>query len=178
MSEYGLLGVFDNPETLKSAARHLKRAGFRAVEAYSPYPIDGLDEILRLSRRPRFVPVLILGAAVLAACWGYFIQWWDEALDYPINVGGRPFNSWPAFIVGTFQFTMLVTIAASTLLLLLACRLPRLYQPIFNADAFGRASLDRFVLCVEASDPGYDPEYLRRIFETHGAEHIAEVPER
>jgi Protein of unknown function (DUF3341) len=110
------------------------------------------------------------------ACWGYFIQWWDEALNYPINVGGRPHNSWPAFIVGTFQFTMLVTIAACTFLLLILCRLPRLYHPIFNADAFGRASVDRFVLCVEASDHGFDPEYLRRIFESHGAEHVAKVP--
>jgi Alternative complex III, ActD subunit len=178
LHEYGLIGVFDNPEALKAAARHLRRSGFRAVEAYSPYPVEGLNEILHPGPawRWRLLPLVIFGAAVLAACWGYFIQWWDEALNYPINVGGRPLNSWPAFIVGTVQFTLLVTIAACTFVLLLGCRLPRLYHPIFNADAFGRASVDRFVLCVEARDQGFDPEYLRRIFERHGAEHVAEVP--
>ncbi len=130
--------------------------------------------LLRPSRRS-LLPFLILGAAFLGACYGYFVQWWDQVLNFPINVGGRPHNSWPAYIVSTFQFTLLITIAACTFAVV-ACRLPRLYQPIFNADAFGRASVDRFVLCVEASDPGFNPEYLCRIFECHGAENVAEVP--
>lgn len=175
MSDYGIIAVFDNPQALADAARHLRRSGFRAIEAYTPYPVEGLNEILRPVWRRRLMPFLILGAAFFGG-YAYFVQWWGQVLNYPINVGGRPHNSWPAYIVGTFQFTMLITIAVCTFLLLLACRLPRLYQPIFNADAFGRASVDRFVLCVEASDPGFNPEYLYRIFESHGAEHVAEVP--
>jgi hypothetical protein len=175
---YGVIGVFDNAPAMISAARHLRRSGFRAVEAYTPYPVVDLDEVLHstAARRRLVVPLLIFAAAVLGGCWGYFIQWWDEALNYPINVGGRPPNSWPAFIVGSFQFMLLVTIAACTLLLLASSRLPRLYHPIFNADAFGRASVDRFVLCVEASDPAFEPEYLRDIFTRHGVEQVTEVP--
>jgi hypothetical protein len=123
------------------------------------------------------LPLIMFAAAAIGGAWGYFIQVWDEALNYPINVGGRPHNSWPAFIVGTFEFMLLVTIAAGLFALLASCRLPRLYHPIFNAEAFGRASVDRFVLCVEARDPSFEPGHLRRIFERFGAEHVAEVPE-
>lgn len=172
---YGIIGVFATSQAIKNAAQHLRSLGFRAVEAYTPYPVAGLDVLLRPSRQV-MLPLVMFLAAVLGACWGYFIQWWDEALNFPINVGGRPHNSWPAFIVGTFEFMLLVTIAAGLFAMLVSCRLPRLYHPIFNADAFGRASVDRFVLCVEASDPAYEPGYLRRIFESHGAENVSEVP--
>ena len=175
MSEiFGIIGVFDKPEAVKDAARHLRSLGFRAVDAYTPYPVEGLDQLLRPGRE--LLPLVMFAAAVVGACWGYFIQYWDEALNYPINVGGRPHNSWPAFIVGTFEFMLLVTIAAGLFGILLASRLPRLYHPIFNADAFGRASVDRFVLCVEARDPSFEVDQLRRIFERFGAERVAEVP--
>jgi hypothetical protein len=172
---FGIVGVFDKPEAIKDAARHLRSLGFRAVEAYTPYPVEGLDQLLRPGRE-LMLPLVMFAGAVLGACWGYFIQYWDEALNYPINVGGRPHNSWPAFIVGTFEFMLLVTIAAGLFAMLASCRLPRLYHPIFNADAFGRASVDRFVLCVEARDPSFETEHLRRILERFGAERVAEVP--
>jgi Alternative complex III, ActD subunit len=172
---FGIIGVFDKPEAVKDAARHLRSLGFRAVDAYTPYPVEGLDQLLRPGRE-LMLPLMMFAAAVVGACWGYFIQYWDEALNYPINVGGRPHNSWPAFMVGTFEFMLLVTIAAGLFGILLRSRLPRLYHPIFNADAFGRASVDRFVLCVEARDPSFEVEQLRRIFERFGAERVAEVP--
>ena len=172
---FGIVGVFDKPEAIKDAAQHLRSLGFRAVEAYTPYPVEGLDQLLRPGRE-LMLPLVMFAAAVVGACWGYFIQYWDEALNYPINVGGRPHNSWPAFIVGTFEFMLLVTIAAGLFAMLASCRLPCLYHPIFNADAFGRASVDRFVLCVEARDPSFETEHLRRILERFGAERVAEVP--
>ena len=172
---FGIVGVFDKPEAIKDAARHLRSLGFRAVEAYTPYPVEGLDQLLRPGRE-LMLPLVMFAGAVVGACWGYFIQYWDEALNYPINVGGRPHNSWPAFIVGTFEFMLLVTIAAGLFAMLASCRLPRLYHPIFNADAFGRTSVDRFVLCVEARDPSFETEHLRRILERFGAERVAEVP--
>jgi hypothetical protein len=175
MSAYGIIGVFETPEAVREAAAQLNRLGFRAVEAYTPYPVEGIGELLHPGRKV-FLPLLMFAGAVFGACWGYFIQYWDEAIDYPLNVGGRPYNSWPAFVVGTFEFTVLVAIFAGLFGLLAVCRLPRLYHPIFNAVEFERASRDRFVLCVEAGDPSFEPGTIRRVFERHGAERVVEVP--
>ena len=172
---FGLTGSFASADALTEAARHLRSLGFREVEAYTPYPVKDLDEVLR-PRRRMWLPLVIFLGAVFGAAWGYFIQYWDEALNYPINVGGRPHNSWPAFTVGTFEFMVLCAIAAGFFGLLAFCRLPRLYHPIFSAVEFERASVDRFVLCVEAHDPSFELERIRRIFERHGAESVAEVP--
>ena len=174
--QYGILGVFATPETVKEAAAQLSRLGFRDVEAYTPYPIEGIGELVHPGRKT-LLPLVMFAAAVLGACWGYFIQYWDEAIDYPLNVGGRPQNSWPAFVVGTFEFTVLLAIFAGFFAMLLASRLPRLYHPISNAIEFERASRDRFVLCVEARDPSFEPTTIRRVFERYGAESIAEVSE-
>jgi Protein of unknown function (DUF3341) len=171
---YGLVGSFASAEAVTEAARQLRSLGFREVEAYTPYPVEGLDEVLHPGRRI-WLPLVIGIGALFGVVWGYFIQYWDEAFNYPINVGGRPHNSWPAFTIGGFEFTVLCAIAAAFFGLLAFCRLPRLYDPIFAAPEFERASVDRFFLCVEARDPSFEPERLRRIFERQGAEHIAEV---
>jgi hypothetical protein len=125
--------------------------------------------------RRTWLPLLIAVGALFGVIWGYFIQYWDESINYPLNVGGRPHNSWPAFTVGAFEFTMLCAIAAAFFGLLASCRLPRLYHPIFAAQDFERASVDRFFLCVESSDPSFEAQQLRDIFERHGAEHVTEV---
>jgi hypothetical protein len=171
---FGLTGTFASPDALTEAARQLRSLGFREVEAYTPYPVEGLDEVLRPGRR-MWLPLVIFLGAVFGAVWGYFIQYWDEALNYPLNVGGRPYNSWPAFTVGTFEFMVLCAVAAGFFGLLVFCRLPRLYHPIFSTVEFERASVDRFVLCVEARDPSFEPQRIRRIFERNGAESVAEV---
>jgi len=172
---FGIIGVFETPEAVKDAAAQLNRLGFRAVEAYTPYPVEGIGALIHPGRK-LFLPLLMFAGAILGACWGFFIQYWDEAIDYPLNVGGRPYNSWPAFVVGAFEFTVLVAVAAGLFGLLAASRLPRLYHPIFNAAEFERASRDRFVLCVEARDPSFEPTMIRRVFERYGAESIVEVP--
>ncbi len=177
MSERGLLGLtgsFASPDALTEAARQLRSLGFREVEAYTPYPVEGLDQLLRPGRR-MWLPLVIFLGAVFGAAWGYFIQYWDEVLSYPINVGGRPYNSWPAFTVGTFEFMVLCAIAAGFFGLLVFCRLPRLYHPIFSAMEYERASVDRFVLYVEAHDPSFEPQRIRRIFQRCGAESVAEM---
>jgi Protein of unknown function (DUF3341) len=177
MSEHKLFGVagsFATADALKAAAEQLRSLGFRDIEAYTPYTVDGLDELLRPARR-NWAPLVMFLGAVFGAVWGYFIQAWDEALNYPINVGGRPYNSWPAFTVGTFEFMVLCAIAAGLFALLAFSRLPLLYHPIFAADDFDRASVDRFFLCVEARDPSFEPQRVRRVFERYGAEPISEV---
>jgi hypothetical protein len=171
---FGVVAVFDTAEAVKNAAARLRQQGYRAFEAYTPYPVEGLDRITH-PRPQRLLPRVMFGAAILGAAWGYWIQYWDEALNYPLDVGGRPYNSWPAFMVGTFEFMLLVTVAAGFFAMLAASRLPRLYHPIFEARAFARASRDRFVICIEASDPSFDASVVRREFEQLGAEEIEEV---
>jgi hypothetical protein len=172
---FGMIGVFATPDAIVDATRQLRALGFRAVEAYTPYPVEGLDELIWPGRR-RWLPLVIFAGAAAGAAFGFFIQYWAEVLSYPINVGGRPYNSWPAFIVSTFELTMLFAVGAGFFALLAACRLPRLYHPIFAAESFERASRDRFVLCVGGRDPSFDPRRIRRIFERHGAERVADVP--
>jgi Protein of unknown function (DUF3341) len=171
----GMIGSFASAAAVMDAARQFRSLGFRQVEAYTPYPVEGLDEVFR-SRRRIGLPLFIAAGALFGAVWGYFIQYWDEALNYPINVGGRPHNSWPAFIVGTFEFTVLCAIAAAFFGLLVACRLPRLHHPVFETLEFERASVDRFFLCVEARDPSFEAHRVRRILERHGAESVSELP--
>jgi Protein of unknown function (DUF3341) len=171
---FGVVAVFDTAEAVKNAAARLRQQGYRAFEAYTPYPVEGLDRIIH-PRPQRLLPGLMFAGAVLGAAWGYWIQYWDEALNYPLNVGGRPYNSWPAFMVGTFEFMLLVAIAAGFFGMLAVSRLPRLYHPVFEARAFARASRDRFVICIEASDPSFDASAVRREFEQLGAEQIEEV---
>lgn len=171
---YGMLGVFRTSDAATKAAAHLRQAGIEAVEAYTPYPVEALTRMLRPGRNV-LLPALMFAAAVFGAAYGYWIQYWDEALDYPINVGGRPHNSWPAFAVSTFEFMLLVAVAAGLFGLLAASRLPKLHHPTFSAKTFGRASRDRFVICVKASDPRFDPASLRETFGRLGAEDVEEV---
>ena len=171
----GIIGVFDTPQAMLETARLLRGSGFRRLDAYTPYPVEGLDELAGAGRSAR-LPALIFGGAVIGAAAGYFIQYWDEALSYPINVGGRPYDSWPAFTVGAVEFMLLFAVAAGFFGLWRLCGLPRLYDPIFAAAGFERVSQDRFVLCVEADDPRFEPETVRRLLTDHGAESVAEVP--
>lgn len=171
---FGMLAVFASADAVKDAAARLRRAGFRSFEAYTPHPVEGLDQILHPGPR-LFLPLLMFVGAILGAVYGYWVQYWDEVVNYPLNVGGRPYNSWPAFAVGTFEFMLLVAIAAGFFGMLAASGLPKLYHPIFEAAAFQRASRDRFVICVEASDPNFDASALRGLFDELGAERIEEV---
>lgn len=171
---YGVLGVFDTPERITNAATHLRQSGYRNFEAYTPYPLDELDQIIRPGPK-RFLPILMFVAAILGAGWGYWIQYWDEVVNYPINVGGRPHNSWPAFMVGTFEFMLLVAVAIGFFGMLAASRLPKLYHPIFEAKSFARATRDRFIICIKANDPKFDAASVHDVFEGLGAERIEEV---
>jgi hypothetical protein len=171
---FGMIAMFATPDAAKNAAVYLRQAGFRAFEAYTPYPVEGLGETIHPGRK-LFLPLLMFVAAIVGAAWGYWIQYWDEALNYPLNVGGRPYNSWPAFAVGTVEFMLLAAAAAGFFGLLAASRLPKLYHPIFEAKVFERASRDRFLLCIEASDPSFDAASIRAAFERLGAEGIEEV---
>jgi hypothetical protein len=171
---FGIIGVFDTSDAVRNAAIRVRDSGYRKFEAYTPYPVEGLDEILYPGTKWG-LPVLMFCGAVFGAAWGYWIQAWSEVVNYPINVGGRPYNSWPAFTVGTFEFMLLFAVAAGLFGLLAASRLPKLYHPLFEARSFARASRDRFLVCVEATDPRFDPASVGELFAELGAERIEEV---
>ena len=173
---FGIVGVFETPAALIETARTLREMGFHALDAYTPCPVEGLDDILDPGPHVA-LPLLVAAGALAGAAFGYFIQYWDEVLSYPLNVGGRPHNSWPAFIVSAFELTLLFAVAAGFFGLWLLCRLPRLYHPVFNAEGFEQASRDRFLLCVESRDPAYEPSVVRALLQRHGAAEIVEAPE-
>lgn len=171
---YGLLAEFRTSEALLEAAKRARESGFRYVEAYSPYAVEGIAEAVGF-RRDR-VPLITLVGGIVGAIGGYFLQWYSAVIDYPINVGGRPLHSWPSFIVPTFELTILGAAIAAVIGMLAANGLPRLTHPIFNAPHFEQATRNRFFLCVTARDPHFDIERSRRFLEGLQPMSVVEVP--
>ena len=151
---YGLMAEFDTPDALVAATERTRLAGYRQIDAYSPIPIEELSEALALP--PTRLPKLVFIGGVLGGLGGYALEWWTQAIAYPINVGGRPFHSWPQFIPVTFETTVLGAALTCFIGMWALNRLPMPYHPVFNVPAFARASTDRFFLCIEASDPKFD----------------------
>jgi hypothetical protein len=151
---YGLVAEFHTDRELVRAARRAREAGYTKVEAYSPFPVADLEEALALPRSR--VPLVVLVGGICGGLGGYFLQYWSQVLHYPMNVGGRPFHSWPAFIVPTFECTILAAAISGVVGMILLNGLPQPYHPMFNWDRFLRASRDRFFLAIEADDPKYD----------------------
>lgn len=172
---HGLTGSFATGEELVEATRRAYEAGYRRMDAYSPIPVDGLAEAM--GRRGTAMPLIVLGGGVAGGVTGWFMQWFSAVYDYPFNVGGRPFNSWPMFIPIIFELTVLFAAISGVLGMLLLNGLPRLHHPIFGAAGIERATLDRFYLCLEAADPRWDRAGTRQFLETYlGAQNVVEVP--
>jgi len=151
---YGLMAEFENPNDLVEATRRAREAGFTKLDAYSPYPIEALAEALDIHDRK--LPAVVLGGGILGGLLGYALCYWTSVIAYPLNVGGKPFHSAPAFIVPTFETTILFAAFAAVLGMLALNGLPMPYHPVFNAPRFALASRDRFFLCIEAKDPKFD----------------------
>jgi len=161
---FGLMAEFDDPEALLAAARRAYEEGYRQMDAYTPLPIEGLAEALGL--RHTGVPPIVLAGGLIGCLGGFYLQYWVAVIDYPINVGGRPLNSWPAFIPVTFELTILVAALFAVFGLLALCRLPMPYHPVFNVRRFELASRNRFFLCIEARDPLFDRRRTRQFLES------------
>ena len=174
-SRYGLLAELESPEALLAAARRIREAGYRQVEAYSPFPIEDLAETLH--PRPTHVPLIVLVGAIVGGLSGYALQYWVAVMAYPMTVAGRPYNSIPAFVPVTFEMTILFAALFGFAGLLVANGFPMPYHPVFNVPEFARASRDRFFLCIEASDPQFDPVRTRRFLEQLGAREVSDVAE-
>lgn len=170
---YGLVAEFDTPEHLLDAGRRAFAEGFRKMDAYTPFPVEGLAETIGFHRTR--LPLIVLIGGIIGCIGGFFLQYWIAVLDYPINVGGRPLNSWPSFIPVTFELTILLAALSAVFGLLVLNGLPMPYHPIFNVERFELASLNRFFLCIEAKDPRFDSERTRSFLEGIGAQGVYEV---
>jgi hypothetical protein len=172
---YGLLAEFDNPTALVHAVRRAREGGYRRLDAYTPYPVEELTEALEF-RRTR-MPLVIFIGGVVGCVSGYLLQMYCAAWDYPINVGGRPLNSWPAFIPVMFELTVLIASLAAVFGLLGLCGLPRPHHPLFNVPRFALATRDRFFLCIEQRDPRFDLETTRAFLKELNPAEVYEVPD-
>jgi hypothetical protein len=170
---YGVLAEFDTPERLCAAARCARDAGYRCMDAYTPFPVDGLAEALGL--RPTRLPWWMFAGGAGGGALAYFMQWYAAVVAYPINVGNRPLHSWPAFVPVTFEMTVLGAALTGLCAMLFANRLPRLDHPLFNADRFELASRERFFLCVEARDPHFDRAHAHELLEPFAPEALVDV---
>lgn len=170
---YAVVAEFDDTETLIEAAAKARSEGYRKVEAYTPFPVHGLAEALEVSDSRIFVITFIAGCIGFAS--GCFLEAWTSAVDFPMNVGGRPYISWPSFIPVAYECTILASAFGALLGMLGLNGLPRPYHSIFNTPNFERASQDKFFLAIETVDRRYDaartPEFLRSV----GATAVSEV---
>src|SRR5438034_3220635 len=164
MAIYGLLAEFDDPNALVAATQHAYREGYRRMDAYSPFPIEELHEALGGPHTG--LPLIVLIGGLFGGLGGYALQYWVSAVAYPLNVGGRPFHSWPAFIPVTFECTILVAALSAVLGMLALNGLPMPYHPVSNVSRFALASRNRFFLCIESRDAKFDLEATRRFMET------------
>ena len=171
---YGIMAEFDNPSDLVAAARRTYESGYRRINGYSPYPIEELTEAIGFTRTS--LPLIVLIGGILGGLGGFFMQYWMEVIDYPLNVGGKPFNSWPAFIPITFETTVLCAAFAAVFGMLALNKLPQPYHPVFNAPNFDLATKDHFFLVIEANDPLFKHdeaiEFMRSL---EGAKNVSDV---
>ncbi len=172
-SVYGLMAEFDNPTALVDATSRAYEEGYRQMDAYTPFPVEGLAEAMNFHRTR--VPLIVLIGGLVGCFGGFFLQYYIAAIYWPVIVGGRPFNSWPAFIPVTFELTVLGAALAAFLGMLALNGLPRPHHPVFNAPRFALASRDRFFLCIEASDPRFDRAATRRFLESLEAREVSDV---
>ena len=171
---YGIMAEFDNPSNLVAAARDTYEAGYRRINGYSPYPIEELSEAIGFTRTS--LPLIVLLGGIVGGLGGFLMQYWMEVIDYPLNVGGKPFNSWPAFIPITFECTVLVAAFSAVLGMLALNKLPMPYHPVFNAPNFALATRDKFFLVIEANDPRFrHDEAIRFMQNLAGAINVSDV---
>ena len=170
---YGLLAEFETPDALLLAAQKAYATGYRKMDAYSPYPVEGLAEAIGFEKTR--VPLVVLIGGIAGGLTAYAMQYYSAVWDYPLNVGGRPLHSWPAFIPITFELTVLFAAFAAVFGMLLMNGLPKPYHPVFNVPEFKLASQTRFFLCLEANDSQFRPAETRSFLETLGALAVREV---
>ena len=172
---YGTMAEFDSAQALVDAAHRTHEAGYQRIDAYSPFPVEGLAEAIGFHKNR--VPLVVLIGGLIGGLSGYALQYWISVISYPINVGGKPYHSWPAFIIVTFEMTILFGGIFAVFGMLALNGLPMPYHPVFNVPRFALATKDRFFLIVFSTDPKYSPSTTRSFLENLGPRSISEVPD-
>jgi hypothetical protein len=170
---YGLIAEFENPTGLVNAARAAREQGYRKLDAYSPFPIEELNDALHLHHNK--LPLIVLLGGIVGGTLGYILQYYVTVLYFPINIAGRPLHSWPSYVVITFEMTILFAALSAVLGLLALCGLPMPYHPVFNVPRFALASRNRFFLCIQARDPLFDRAKTSAFLETLEPREVSEV---
>jgi hypothetical protein len=171
---WGLLAEFDGPNSLVHASERAHAEGFRKMDAYSPFPIEELSEAIGF-HRTRLTLIILVGG-LLGLLTGVAMQYWISAIDYPLNVGGRPYAAWVAFVIPCFELTILFASFSAVVGMLALNGLPLPYHPVFNVPEFSRVSRDGFFLAIEASDPRFDAPETRKFLQGLRAVGVWEVP--
>lgn len=170
---HGIAAEYETPDAVLGAARAARRAGYRRMDAYTPHPVEGLAEALRVP--PTRLGYLVLAAGLAGVVLGYGLQYYGLAIFYPLNIGGRPLNSWPNYIVISYEVVILLSAFTAGIGMLALNGLPRPYHSIFNAPGFERASQDRYWLCIEARDARFDLADTRAFLEGTPAVSVVDV---
>jgi hypothetical protein len=171
---YGLMAEFDTAEQLLVAAEAAYDTGFRNMDAYTPFPVEGLADAIGF--RKTAVPLIVLIGGLLGTSSAYLLQWWINVIAYPLNIGGRPFHSWPAFIIVCFELTILFGGITAVVGMLALNGLPLPYHPVFNSARFEAASRNKFFLCIEAVDPKFDRAETERFLAGLNPRIVEEIP--
>ena len=170
---YGVMAEFDNPTALVAAARAAHEEGYRKLDAYSPFPIEELSDVLHLHKNR--LPLIVLCGGIIGGLVGYLLQWFVTVIYYPINIAGRPLHSWPAYIVITFEMTILFAAISAVIGMIVLNKLPMPYHPAFNVERFEHASKVKFFLLVESEDPKFDRQATLDFLKGLNASEINEV---
>jgi hypothetical protein len=171
---YGVIAEFQDPQGLLDAANAVREEGYTSVDAFSPFPIHGLAEAVGFHQT--HLSKIVLGMGILGGAGGFFMQWYANVISYPLNIGGKPLNSWPAWIPVTFECTILLAAFGAVFGMLALNGLPMPYHPVFNVRRFDSASRDKFFLVIQARDPKFRLEEARRFLETLGPREVTDVP--
>jgi hypothetical protein len=173
-SIYGLVAEFETPTDLVKACKAAYAEGYREMDAYSPFPIEEASEAIGFHQSA--VPLIVLVGGILGGLSGFGLQYWINVIAYPLNIGGKPFNSWPAFIVPSFEMTILFAGLSGVFGMFALNGLPRPYHPLFHVDQFSKVTRNRFFLCVESTDPKFDLTGTQQFMERLKPLSISEVP--
>jgi hypothetical protein len=171
---YGVMAEFDSAQALVDAARRVMAEGFTKVEGYTPVPVEELNDIIHKKRT--ILPSLVLAGGLTGMLTGFVLQYWASVIEYPMNVGGRPFASWPAFVIPSYELTILFASLTAAGGMIALNGLPQPYHPVFNAPRFSLASSDKFFLVIEAEDPKFAPTETAAFLERIGAKGVYDVP--
>lgn len=170
---HGVMAEFDSVQALVDASRHAVADGYSVMEAYSPIPVEELNDIIHKKRTK--LSRIVLAGGLTGMATGFLMQWWMSAVDYPMNVGGRPYATWTAFVVPSYELTILFSALAAAIGMFALNGLPRPYHPVFNVPRFSMASSDKFFLVIESGDPRFDHAGTTRFLEEQGAKGVYDV---